>query len=269
MNRVLGGAATTGGESRLTSLARKISTRMRGGWSGRTVDQPLGYDDESSARTGIAIVRHATQVSYERLVTLFQHVAYLERNQVDGALVECGVWKGGASAQMAYANLVTAPSRRQLHLFDSFEGMPEPDSALDGPDAVDWGGKRGDGTLRPTGVNTATVDEALEVICGAVGYPRDAVHIHKGWFQETIPAARGTVGAIALLRVDGDWYSSTKAVLQGLYPQVSEGGIVVIDDYGHFPGCRMATDEFIAALPQPIYLHHIDYTGRYFLKPAG
>jgi len=216
-----------------------------------------GYEHEEEARAGVGLVRDSTQLSYERLVSLYDQVAYLEKFGIEGALVECGVWRGGACAMMALANLKRGANRRHLHLFDSFEGMPEPSIEHDGATALKW-----------TGTNTADPDAVQQLIVDAVGYPREFVHIHRGWFQETLPAQRDKVGSIALLRLDGDWYDSTLVTFENLYSNVVPGGVIVIDDYGHFGGCRKATDEFLQGVGQPIYLGHIDYSGRYFIKPG-
>jgi hypothetical protein len=215
------------------------------------------------------MVRDSSQLSYERLVSLYDQVAYLERYGIQGALVECGVWRGGASAMMAFANLKTGAERRHLHLFDSFEGMPEPSVEHDGAWVLKLAGKTGDGSLRSTGVNVADPSSVHQLIVSTVGYPPEFVHIHKGWFQETLPAFRKEIGSIALLRIDGDWYDSTRVAFQNLYDNVVSGGVVVIDDYGHYEGCRKATDEFLDGLGEPIYLGYIDYTGRYFIKPRA
>ncbi len=225
-----------------------------------------GYDLEDAACEAVSQVIGATQLSYERLVTLYQQVAYLERNQLLGALVECGVWRGGAAAMMALANLAEGSERRMLHLFDSFQGMPEPDLAHDGEEVLRWAGRLGDGSLASTGVNVASPEDVTSLIIDRIGYPESSVAIHTGWFQNTLPVARPQIGPIALLRVDGDWYESTLVVLEYLFDLVIPRGIVVIDDYGAFEGCRRATDEFLASRAPDAYLHHIDYTGRYFIK---
>ena len=93
------------------------------------------------------------------------------------------------------------------------------------------------------------------------------MHTHQGWFQDTVPRDAAAVGPIALLRLDGDWYDSTKVCLEGLYPSVVKYGSIVVDDYGHFEGCRKAVDEFVADLGYPVMLHHVDYSGRYWIKP--
>jgi hypothetical protein len=99
------------------------------------------------------------------------------------------------------------------------------------------------------------------------GYPSALTHFHAGWFQETLRALPAGFGAIALLRIDGDWYESTKICLEVLFPKVVSGGIVVIDDYGKWSGCREAVDEFLAGLQRPLLLNHIDAAGRYLIVP--
>jgi len=225
-----------------------------------------GYDLEDAACEAISQVIGSTQLSYERLVTLYQQVVYLERNQLPGALVECGVWRGGAAAMMALANLAEASERRMLHLFDSFQGMPEPNLAHDGEQALRWAGRRGDGSLVSTGVNVASPEDVKSLIIDRIGYPASSVVVHQGWFQDTLPVARPQIGPIALLRVDGDWYESTLVVLDYLFDLVIPRGVVVFDDYGAFEGCRRATDEFLARRAPHAYLHYIDYTGRYLIK---
>jgi hypothetical protein len=195
-------------------------------------------------------------VSYERLVTLYEHVAYLERNHLPGALVECGVWKGGASGLMALANLREGDERRPLHLFDSFQGLPAANPSIDGAGSTDLTGQL---TAEMTSVSTLIIDR--------IGYPASQVTIHPGWFADTLEAAQPQVGPIALLRLDGDWYESTMIALESFYDSVVPGGIVAIDDYGHWEGCRRAVDLFLATHEPTAYLHHVDYTGRYLIKP--
>jgi len=256
----------------LVAPLRRVRDRLRNsaanGFGGSTSLASLsavnkGYDLEGPAREAIAQVGSHTQLSYERLVTLYEQVAYVERCGLPGSLVECGVWRGGASAMMALANLAEGPARRPLHLFDSFEGMPQPRADVDGLAAMDL--MRSASPSSP-GVNVASPQQALDLIVGRVGYPESSVVVHKGWFEDTIPIAREALGAIAVLRIDGDWYESTRTVFEHLYDLVVPGGVVVIDDYGHFEGCRRATDEFLGRHAPDAYLHYIDYTGRYLIK---
>jgi hypothetical protein len=211
-------------------------------------------------------------------VTLYQQVAYCERYKVPGAFVECGVWKGGAAGMMALANLQTGSVRRQLHLFDAFQEICEPDSAVDGDRALkevqQLTGKSGQdkGTLQPlTGIydfmgGPGTLEENRKLLESTIGYPAESLHYHEGWFQETLPVVHETIGPIAILRLDGDWYASTKVCLEYLFDKVVRGGIVIIDDYGTYEGCRRAVDEFMEREGVQAYLGSIDSDCRYFVK---
>jgi hypothetical protein len=233
-----------------------------------------GYDYEEEAKRAIERIEEATRkpitettlTSYERLVTLYQQTLHVERRQLPGCLVECGVWRGGATAMMALASIAGRGDPRTLHLFDSFEGVPAPKREVDGQAAVDFVGGRSDGALVATHVAEASADEVMSLLVEGIGYPETAIVVHKGWFQDTIPAARTQVGQIALLRLDGDWYESTKVALENLYDQVVPQGFIVIDDYGAWEGCRRATDEFLAARSNDSYLHFVDYGARYLVR---
>lgn len=228
-----------------------------------------GYDQELEASQAVRRVAHNTMISYERAVTLYQQVCHLEKLGVAGALVECGVWKGGAAAIMALANLSHGHRRRELHLFDSFQGLPEP-SGADGERALEKAAHKagrslsGSGELRPVEWDRAEKKDS-ESLFAAIGYPAEHVHYHVGWFQETL-SQPAPLGDIALLRLDGDWYESTTICLEALYPAVVEGGFVVVDDYGHHEGCRKAVDEYFEREGMSEFLHHIDYTGRYWIR---
>lgn len=208
-------------------------------------------------------------VSFEKLVPLYQQVVYCERNDIRGAFVECGVWKGGCVGLMALANLRHGAEHRALHLFDSFCGIPEPDEDKDGAAAVAFARGAGAGTKGALkaipdqygGVGTLEINRDL---LASLGYPAEKLHFHEGWFQDTVPRDAIGIGPIAILRLDGDWYDSTKICLDHLVKSVVAGGFVIIDDYGAYDGCRRAVDEFLAALPRRPYLHHLDRWGRYW-----
>jgi O-methyltransferase len=165
----------------------------------------------------------------------------LEAN-VPGCFVECGVWKGGSSAIMAMA-IKNARQERHLHLFDSFEGLPEP-TEKDGKSAAIYSDGRNQGKLATINQCQAGLDEVCHLILDEIKVRNDLAHFHVGWFQNTIPADAGQLGPIALLRLDGDWYDSTKICLEHLYPLLSPGGIIIMDDYWAWEGCRKATDEY-------------------------
>jgi hypothetical protein len=230
----------------------------------------LGYDMEAEAEEQVGVVQNYTMLTYPRLVTLYQQAVYCERSGMEGSFVECGTWRGGAVGIMALANMRHGRARRHLHLFDSFEGIPEPDAAVDGELAVreaKAAGGAADGKLSPLPLSIGPLEANRELLEERIGYDPEFLHYHKGWFQETLPQAAGVVGPIAILRLDGDWYASTKVCLEHLYTNVVSGGFVIIDDYGTYEGCRKAVDEFLASEQVKPFLHHIDSTGRYLIKP--
>lgn len=227
----------------------------------------FGYDEEVQIKKASAVIEKHTMVSFERLATLWQQVRYLDRYSIPGALVECGVWRGGSAGMMVIAHQSCGIPRRELHLFDSFQGLPEPVSSVDGDAAIHWSGGHANGKLEPVGRCVSVRDDSERLLRDTIGYPSMLTHYHEGWFQDTLPTDVQNLPPIALLRLDGDWYESTKLCLEFLYPKVVKNGVVVIDDYGHWEGCRRAVDEFVKKLPYPVLLQHLDSAARSWVKP--
>ena len=158
--------------------------------------------------------------------------------------------------------------RRNVHLFDSFEGLPQPvEKEYMAWMERDWKipKDKAKGLLIPTGACSATKQSAEEVLFEVVRYPAELVEFHVGWFQDTVPLAASNLGPIALLRLDGDLYESTLVCLRHLYPLVVKGGFIIIDDYA-LKGARMALEEYFSEIGISPYLHHVDGTVRYFVK---
>jgi hypothetical protein len=229
-------------------------------------------DFDREALEKIRVVHRHTMLPYGRLYSLYDQAVYCERAGVAGAFVECGTWKGGAVGLMALANLAHGKARRPIHLFDSFESIPEPDAAVDGAKAVSEAraaGAEAHGRLVPLAnfyESSGTLQINRELLETTIQYSPDSLHYHQGWFQDTLPRDAAGVGEIAILRLDGDWYASTKVCLDHLYHQVVSGGFIIIDDYGCYEGCKKAVDEFMERNGITSYLHQIDYQGRYLIK---
>ena len=179
-----------------------------------------------------------------------RHIA----KDVLGAFVETGVFTGGASA-FALKSMMRNATVREYWGFDSFEGMPKP-TEHDGAYAKKWVG------ADPSTVNASDYQLCLEYLRSS-GYPEEKIHLIKGWFQDTLPLERERIGQIAILRMDGDFYESTKVVLEQLYEQVVPGGAVIIDDYGSFEGCRKAVDDFLRGSK---FIHYVEHGVRFFIK---
>ena len=220
----------------------------------------VSTDDQSILRQ----VADFTMTSLERQITLIDAVRYLVRRGVPGSFVECGVWRGGSSMATALALAQEGDVSRDLYLFDTFEGMSPPTDA----------DKTTDGTLAKTHLERVKKGtgywcyagiEDVQANLASTNYPSERLHFVKGPVEQTIPA-KAPAGPIALLRLDTDWYESTRHEMIHLFPLLHEGGILIIDDYGHWQGARTAIDEYLKAQPRPYYLHRIDYTGRMLIK---
>ncbi|MBF0540354.1 MAG: class I SAM-dependent methyltransferase [Nitrospirae bacterium] len=221
------------------------------------------FEDETSDIVGLLIPNY-TMLSAPRLITLYQQVRYLELNNIEGDLVECGVWRGGAAGMMSQAQLKFGEKRRQIHLFDSFEGLPKATIDDNVYEQRSLGVRDGE-LMESTGRMKADISYVKRLLFEIIKYPKDYVTFHIGWFQDTVNKAQNE--KIALLRLDGDLYESTKICLEGFWDKVVSKGIIIIDDYGSFEGCKKAVDEFIHKLDYKPLLNHIEGDGgRYIIK---
>lgn len=195
------------------------------------------------------------------LETTFRLGEKVNERGVEGAFVELGVARGGAAALLAANAFAPGSMDRTLWLFDSFEGLPDPTSE----DLVD--GVTGS-HIRPLprGSCLGAIEEVRDLLFNRFRFPQEKIRFVKGWFQETLPIRRRDIGRIAILRIDGDWYESTKVCLEYLYDQVAENGFVYIDDYAVCHGCKRAVDEFLAARGLDIDLSFDGRGGCYFKK---
>lgn len=198
-----------------------------------------------------------------RRVNILRLVQRLDRERIPGALAECGVARGGVAGLLG-AKAEAGPIRRDVWLFDSFVGLPEP-TAQDGAPAIRLAHNRGEGKLEPIGECVGTLEDVRGFLFDDCHLREDRIHLVEGWFQNTLPSYAGD--PIALVHVDGDWYESVRVCLEALWPFVVPGGYVVMDDYGHWEGARRATREFLAKQPRGILLHRKGYTQAYFRKP--
>jgi hypothetical protein len=204
-----------------------------------------------------AVKRH-TMTSPERIVALAEAVRHISRNRVPGAIVECGVWRGGSMMAVALTLQRLQDTTRDLLLFDTFQGMSAP-TVQD----VDLRGSHAD-VAAPLGSFSISVEHVAANVA-STGYPQERVRLVKGKVEETIP--NSAPPEIALLRLDTDWYASTRHELEHLYPRLARGGVLIIDDYGHWKGAKDAVDAYFDEHPPRPLLHRIDYTGRACIKP--
>ncbi|MDQ1375716.1 MAG: O-methyltransferase [Actinomycetota bacterium] len=211
--------------------------------------------------------------SVQRIVATIDAVAYVLQRDIPGALVECGVWKGGSVLAMIRALQSKGVTDRDVYLFDTFEGMTRPTerdtSRYNAPALEVWTSNESEQTVPWDGFfnpDIFNIDTVRALILGT-GYPQSRIHFVKGRVEDTLPDLAPP--ALALLRLDTDWYDSTWHELVHLYPRVSVGGAIIIDDYGHWDGCRAAVDQYFQQVEAPILLSRIDYTGRVGVKGAS
>jgi O-methyltransferase len=174
----------------------------------------------------IRIVRPYTMGESDALNNLHRLGRHIAQSGLPGDHVECGTFHGGSAAAAAIG---FGPGTRTMWLYDSFEGLPEP-KAIDGPDAAQW-----------TGGCVGAI-EKLNDILTKINVPENRICIRKGWFQDTF--VEPLPEKIALLHIDADWYDSVALALDTFYDRVVEGGVIVLDDFGYWEGCRVAFYDF-------------------------
>lgn len=208
-----------------------------------------------------------TMTGPERLVSLIRAVRHLVKSEIAGSLVECGVWKGGSAMAMALALMQAGDQTRDLYLYDTYEGMSEPtpfDRTFDGRPAEELLHSSSRSDARSVWCYSTLEEVRLNL--EATSYPADRIHFIKGKVEDTLTASP-MPDKIALLRLDTDWYESTRHEMEHLYPRLAKGGILLIDDYGHWEGCRRAVDEYFNQNEINIFLSRVDYTCRLAVKP--
>jgi len=225
---------------------------------------PDDYDDE--AKQIIEAVRPYTMTSGEKLFALITAVRHVVVSGLEGDIVECGVWRGGSMHAVARTLLGRGDKERDLYLFDTFAGMTEPTDR----DVSLAHGKTAADLLEASSKDAhvwaiASLEDVKEGL-GKLDYPQERFHCVEGPVEKTIP--EGAPERIALLRLDTDWYESTRHELEHLYDRLVPGGVLIIDDYGSWQGSREATDEFIARLEKkPLMLRA--GRSRVGVKPFG
>ena len=222
-------------------------------------------EDEQRIIKGL---RTYTMTSGERLWSLLNAVRYVQAEGIEGDFVECGVWRGGSVMAMAGELQRLGFRDRRIWLYDTFEGMTQPTEK----DLEAATGVSAEEMLRSTpvgdGNNVWCVADRSDVESNVIstGYPREMFEFVEGDVAMTLHERAPE--KISLLRLDTDWYESTRIGLEVLYPRLSVGGVCILDDYGHWQGARKAVDEYFVELGKRPYMHPIDFSGRVFLKTS-
>lgn len=210
-------------------------------------NRDVGKDWPSVAHTMIGARRlHNTRVLAERVLT----------EGIPGNFIETGVWRGGATILMRAVCAAHGDTTRRVYCADSFEGLPPPN-----PDAY----PADEGDTHATFEQLSISIEEVRSNFAAYGLLDDQVQFLKGWFKDTLPDLDEQ---FALVRLDGDMYESTIQAIEALYPRLSPGGFLIVDDYGAVEGCKQAIEDFRAAHGISAEVHAIDWAGIWWQKPA-
>lgn len=207
-----------------------------------------------------------TMTSTERMYSLYKAVNYILENNIPGDFVECGVWKGGSALLIAQMLSDKNIVDRKVILYDTYEGMSEPteqDKNIVGQPATSL--------LQQSSIEIQdsiwcySGFEEVKHNLSLSGLLPECIIMIKGKVEDTIPTQLPTK-SISLLRLDTDWYESTKHEMNYLYPLLNKNGVLIIDDYGHWEGCRKAVDEYVSTHSLSILFNRIDNTGRLAIK---
>ena len=211
-------------------------------------------------------VENFTMTSPERIVSLIRAIEYINKNKIKGDIVECGVWKGGSIGVCLLTLIKLNKIDTKIWLYDTFEGMNDP-TEFD----LDINGSLASERMKNEDSETSWLWakaelESVKENIKSYGYPNEKINFIKGVVEKTLLTSN-IPEKISLLRLDTDWYESTKIELEVLYPRLVSGGVLIIDDYGHWGGCRRAVDDFFEAMEFKPFFNRIDYTGRIIIKP--
>lgn len=234
----------------------------------KAVRRDVDMVEDEAFMTHFEACRPYTVTSMERMFALYRATRWVADRGLAGAVVECGVLRGGSVMLAARTLLEAGDDGRDLWLYDTFRGMTEPgpeDESVFGLRPWHRWRRRREGDHNRWGY--APLEEVRRNV-EETGYPPERIRYVEGEVEETLPERRPE--RIALLRLDTDWYASTRHELEHLYPRLVPGGVLIVDDYGHWKGARRAVDEYLEGTAEPTpFLHRIDYTGRLAVKPRG
>lgn len=250
-------------KAKLRTTEKELASARR---AAKPKQPPFPRDFDPDVRAIIEASRPYTMTSPHKQWVLIEAVKYVSRYKIPGDIVECGVWRGGSMHAAARTLDALGDHSRDLYLYDTFEGMPPPtdvDVRADGQSAAHL--------LETSDRNAyiwaiASLEEVKAGFVDAkVPYPSERIHFVQGKVEDTIPGVLPET--ISVLRLDTDWYESTAHELEHMYSRLSPGGVLILDDYGHFEGARKAVDEFIAATGEPLLLLRMA-EGRVAVKPG-
>lgn len=210
------------------------------------------------------LIKDYTMTTTERMYAMYNSIDYLEKNHIEGAIVECGVWRGGTMMLAGYRMKDLGSQNRELYLYDTFEGMSEPTDKdvnyLEEDGEKEWSKSQKEDHNEWC---YASLDEVTGNMA-RTGYDMNKMHFVKGKVEDTLPAT--LPDKIALLRLDTDWYESVHHGLVHLYPLLVENGILIIDDYGFWQGAREAVDSYFKEKNIKVLMNRVDASCRLVIK---
>ena len=224
---------------------------------------PMPPDMTDEEREIFNAVREYTMTGAERVLSLLRAVRYLVDNGIEGSIAECGVWRGGSMMATALMLKALGDTSRELYLYDTYSGMVPPTDRDVMHEGVSAKALLTDSDPGSGFWCHASIED-VQANMAKTGYPAERIHFVKGPVESTIPAV--LPGSLALLRLDTDWYESTKHELLHLYPLLVPQGVLILDDYGFWLGARQATDEYFAAQVVRPLLQRVDYCSRLVIK---
>lgn len=227
-------------------------------WQGLEVVRPVPFDPAVRADGRDRPADGETAIGLRRLDNIHECMLDVLRRDVPGDMIEAGVWRGGATIFMRGVLRAYRSTDRLVWVADSFQGLPKPDATRHAADA-------GDEHWRQTDLAVSLDD--VRANFGKYGLLDDRVRFVPGWFADTLPHV--PAHAFAVVRIDADMYGSTLDALEALYPRLSPGGFVIVDDYGALTSCRRAVDDYRSVNGIDADLRVIDWTGVFWQKPNG
>jgi O-methyltransferase len=234
------------------------------------IDELLSHASAADQEIVNRAIRYSMTGTARMLATV-DAVRYCVRRGVHGSFVECGVWRGGSVLAMILTLQDEGVDERDIYLYDTFEGMTRPTeadvSADEGKAMLAWADAERDGQRAWPDVFGRNVfsEEGVRALLESTGYPSERLHFVRGPVEQTIPGV--VPDQVAILRLDTDWYESTRHELAHLFPRLEPSGVLIVDDYGHWQGAQLAVDEYFQTAHPPLLLSRIDYTGRIAVKP--
>lgn len=222
-------------------------------------------DDDDKLLLNKILKSNLSMTSPERLTATLLATKYVCKSKIDGDIVECGVWRGGNSITALHA-LNKYKSNKSIWMYDTFSGMTMPTKY----DIENETGKLAFNEYMANEAedhNNWCYASIEDVEKNIRPYKKNIkVNFVKGDIVETLKYEKNLPKDISVLRLDTDWYESTKIELEILFPRVQKGGVILIDDYGHWGGCKKAVDEYFSNFETKIFLMPSDYTGRIAIK---